>query len=62
MAGDAASDELYAVKRMAFGAQGKATLQIPGQASGGQPVRGAMLHLVSGCYLGIDQQAWVART
>ena len=61
MAGDPASNELYALKRFAFGGHARSKLRVPCVAESGQAVQGATLHLVSGCYLGLDQQRQVAR-
>ena len=57
--GDAAADELLAVKRVSLSHTSHAQLQIAGTAAAGGALPGAMLHLVSGCYVGLDQQAWV---
>ncbi|KAK9785880.1 hypothetical protein WJX73_006814 [Symbiochloris irregularis] len=62
--GNAATDELLALKRVSLSSSSTAKLRIgAGQGAvmgrAAQPEGGVMLHLVSGCYLGLDQQAWV---
>ena len=59
VAGDASSDELLALKRVALSHKTSATLDIPRASLTGAPLKGVMLQLVSGCYVGLDQQAWV---
>ena len=53
--------EAQALCRFAFGSHARARLSVPCVAESGQAVQGAVLHLVSGCYLGLDQQHRVAR-
>lgn len=59
VAGDAASDELLAVKRIALSSTARAKLELPITAASGGALTGVMLHLVSGCYVGLDQQLWL---
>lgn len=61
VAGDAANDELLALKRVSLSHTATARLTLAGTSLAGQALQGVMLHLVSGCYMGLDQQAWVAR-